>query len=59
MKPDRKRNLYRTVGWSLLFLTLVTFLIYNFFPLGSGPVPGEEMQLREAEQRAHQGQDSN
>jgi hypothetical protein len=58
MNSDHKRNPYRTVGWTLLFLTLATFLIYNFFPLGSGPMPSEEMQWREAEQRAHQGLDS-
>jgi hypothetical protein len=58
MSGRNSTNPHKLIGWTLLFLSLSVFLFYNFLKR-SGPVPSEEMQVREAEQRAHQQLNSN
>jgi hypothetical protein len=42
----------RLIGWTFLILIVTVFLFSYSFLRKSGPLPNEEMQLREAEQRA-------
>jgi hypothetical protein len=50
-------NHNKLIGWTFLILIVTVFLFSYSFLRKSGPVPNEEMQLREAEQRAHQFSD--
>ncbi len=59
MSGSTPNNHNRLIGWTFLFLILAVFLFSYSFLRRSGPVPSEEMQQREAEQRAHQRSDSN
>ena len=58
MSSSNPTGPYRAIGWTLFFLSLAIFLSYIFLPRG-GPVPSEEMQVREVEQRAHERLNSN
>ena len=58
MNGSNPTNHNRLVGWTFLFLILAVGIFFYGFLKRSSPVPSEEMQLRQAEQRAHQRSDS-
>ena len=58
MSPKKSAYPFRTLAWTLLVLSLAGVIFYSVLK-SSGPVPSEEMQLRDAEQSAHQQTDSN
>jgi hypothetical protein len=57
MTGDNPANHNRLIGWTFLILMVTVFLFSYSFLRKSGPVPNEEMQLREAEQRVPELED--
>jgi hypothetical protein len=56
--PTKSANPFRILAWTFLVLSLAVVIFYNVLK-NNGPVPSEEMQLRDAAQRAPQQTDSN
>jgi len=52
-------NNNRLIGWTFLFLLLVAVSFFYGYLTRRSAVPSEEMQMREAQQRAHPHQNSN
>jgi hypothetical protein len=58
MNPSKFSNRFQILAWTFLILSLAMVIFYDVLK-SSGPVPSEEMQLRNAAQRTSQQTESN